>query len=578
MNAVPEQKTIRDLLSCKKQFIIPRFQREYSWEKQNYSEFFNDIIYGIKYDKSKPKSQKYFLGTMLFIGDFNDSRSMKLDVVDGQQRLTNITILLSALSKRFKDIGKNELANNVFKYIMDINDDNEKIRILNTITSHPYFLFYVQEQDKKHDNEVAISDEEKLIKETYDYFYKQLDKSSFKEIEKNIGNKISDRYYIKILQSIRDEVLDANIISITTKDKKEGSQIFEILNAKGKKLTFIDLIKSRIFGVLSQRGDSEFAIKKWDELKKVLMSEKENIGLATFFRHYWASKFGRVSTERIYAGFKKKIKDNNYESFLKELVYEAKNYIKVVLPSRDQYNNRKQMYTMVQSLDVISNTFNIVQTRVLFLTLFYLYDKKLLSIKKLLNTVKFIEDFHFAYNAVASQKTNKIDPIYSKFSVKARAAKDANDVNKYIDEFLVAELMKIFPKYDVFLSGFKKLFFSKKEIPSNCRTKYAINKINSYYNHKDLFDDYSSVEHIIDEDLNCKETLEIGNLVSLEMKINNTIPKSNYTDKIKYYKKSKYQFVKTLIKEYSDFTKENIHDRTNKLAKLYYEKIIKMNV
>lgn len=69
MQINPEVKNIRQLLNSKKQFVIPRFQREYSWEKKNYEEFISDIVSGLKIDADgEIVSDKYFLGTMLFIG------------------------------------------------------------------------------------------------------------------------------------------------------------------------------------------------------------------------------------------------------------------------------------------------------------------------------------------------------------------------------------------------------------------------------------------------------------------------------------------------------------------------------
>ena len=70
MDIKPYDKTIRDLLGSKRQFIIPRFQREYSWDKKNYQEFLDDMIGNLIINNRKISSSQYFLGTMLFIGNF----------------------------------------------------------------------------------------------------------------------------------------------------------------------------------------------------------------------------------------------------------------------------------------------------------------------------------------------------------------------------------------------------------------------------------------------------------------------------------------------------------------------------
>ena len=105
MDIKPSTMTITQLLSSRCQFSIPRFQREYSWEKRNYQEFFDDMLGCLKIDgNGKICDMPYFLGTMLFIGNL-EMAGQTLDVVDGQQRLTIITILFSAISDHFREIG-----------------------------------------------------------------------------------------------------------------------------------------------------------------------------------------------------------------------------------------------------------------------------------------------------------------------------------------------------------------------------------------------------------------------------------------------------------------------------------------
>ena len=141
MQINPEVKNIRQLLNSKKQFVIPRFQREYSWEKKNYEEFINDIVSGLKIDADgEIVSDKYFLGTMLFIGSYTDGTAKVIRVVDGQQRLTVITILFSVISEKFKLAGNEKLSKIMFDYIMSMDDNGEPVRILKTTTSYPFFF------------------------------------------------------------------------------------------------------------------------------------------------------------------------------------------------------------------------------------------------------------------------------------------------------------------------------------------------------------------------------------------------------------------------------------------------------
>ena len=98
MNIKPKDKTIKELLLSEHQFVIPRFQREYSWERKHYKEFLEDTLDGLIINNGTITNNQYFLGTMLFVGDCFENEQEEIVVVDGQQRLTTITILFSALS------------------------------------------------------------------------------------------------------------------------------------------------------------------------------------------------------------------------------------------------------------------------------------------------------------------------------------------------------------------------------------------------------------------------------------------------------------------------------------------------
>jgi len=86
MDIKPYDKTIKELLKSGSQFMIPRFQREYSWDKKNYQEFFEDMLNALRVDENgNVTTTPYFLGTMLFVGNYSEDKDAMIHVVDGQQ-------------------------------------------------------------------------------------------------------------------------------------------------------------------------------------------------------------------------------------------------------------------------------------------------------------------------------------------------------------------------------------------------------------------------------------------------------------------------------------------------------------
>jgi len=116
-------KTISDLFSVKRKYVVPRFQRSYSWSKEQVKELWDDIIANIQISGEDINHEEYFIGALVLVGD---DKSNVLQIVDGQQRLTTITILLSVLCERFKELNKENLARAIFTNYIEGQDDDGK--------------------------------------------------------------------------------------------------------------------------------------------------------------------------------------------------------------------------------------------------------------------------------------------------------------------------------------------------------------------------------------------------------------------------------------------------------------------
>jgi len=580
MNIKPQDKTIKELLLSGRQFIIPRFQREYSWDKKNYKEFLDDMLDCLLINDGKIVCDQYFLGTMLFVGDCFEGDRKEIDVVDGQQRLTTITILFSALSDRFLKLKQDVLSEQIFKYIMTADDDGNSVRIIRSKTHYPFFSFYIQERKKQNTHEPS-SEEEQCIKEAYQYLYSSLDEQKLRNfLQKKYGKEAVEKLkYIDILKSLRDQVLNTTFVSISTKEKKQANMIFEILNAKGKSLSGVDLIKNMIFEVVNDVEPADYAEEKWKAIKNILNDSNIDIGFVQFYRHFWISKYKKSSVSKLYDDFKSVIRPKSkevYKNFLQEIEDSAKLYVKVVTPQKKDFENKKEYFGIIQSMNILSNYFNIAQVRIALMALIEAKQKELLSLTQLKECIYYLEGFHFSYNALAAKPTNKLEKIYSDFAIRLRNGNDKDVVKESIDE-LIIELDEIYISYQEFEDKFIKLKYSKGEEASNIKTKYALNKINSYYNDSELFDDEGSVEHILPESEGTINN-EIGNLILLELSLNKEADSLEYDKKISIYQSSNYKWVLEFISENSHWESDQFEKRAKDLAKFYYTNILGRNI
>lgn len=581
MDFKPVDKNVKDLLMSGHQFEIPRFQRAYSWEKRHYSEFLRDIVSNLKISKGTIVPDSYFVGTMLFVGNFLDPGNSIIKVVDGQQRLTTITILFSVLSVMFKKAGDEQLSHLVFRYIMAPDDNGNEVRVLKTVTNYPYFAYFVQDYAKSHQT-TPETEEEENIKSTYDFFAKELSERKIRQTLKNTNgaDEVSALSYVDILKAIRDQVLNCSFISISTESESQAYRIFEILNAKGKRLDEVDMIKNRIFEVANTVEPVDFANDLWRKIQTKIENIDNGVGIATFYRHFWATKYKRTASGRLYEDFKLEVKprsEEKYRRFLEEMNMFADYYSQIINPRLDSYDNRQEYQWLIQSLKALNEVFGIVQVRVPLMALLYAKQNDLIKMAQFKKAVAYLENFHFAYNAIVSNKGNKLDPIYSAFAIKLCAETSKDKASQLINDELIGQLELLFPAYSTFRDNFITLQYSKDYLPSNIKVKYALKKINAYYSNSDVFLQGMTVEHILPEALS-ENNRSIGNLIMLESSLNNDAADDAYDKKIPRYRKSRSLWVAEFIKRYPLWDETKFNERAKELAKIYYTKIFKRDI
>ena len=412
-----------------------------------------------------------------------------------------------------------------------------------------------------------------------DFLYESLSEEKLKsKLKKNLSDiDVNKLLYVDILKALRDQILETNFISIATLDKKNANMIFEILNAKGKKLSDVDLIKNKIFEVLTGSNPGDFAFTKWSNINKNLISKKETVGMVTFYRHFWMSNYQKATANQLYDQFLTKIKPKTietYERFLEEMEADSKLYIQMLNPSREDYNNRKEYFWLVQSLKAMINNFNGVQVRIPILALLKAKNRNIITAKKFKESMIALENFQFVYTNLISGRANAVEGIYSKFSIALNKAVDKTVANKIIDEELIEKINKRYPSYEQFLDKFTNLTFSKIDNSDNVKTKYILNKLNCLYDDNEIYSDFGTVEHILSE-INGENALNIGNLILLEEKLNNEAGSKDYKDKKSIYLKSSYKWVQDFSKQNNDWDQEDIESRAIELANIYYTQILK---
>ncbi len=255
------------------QFVIPIYQRLYSWGKEQCEQLWDDIIK----IGGNDKMNGHFIGSILYVRDDN-THSSPLLIIDGQQRLTTITLLFIALRNHSSDEVKRK---EIESYLINSDKDGDKKFRLILSESDKDTLLSLIDKDRRKPSEPSLK-----IVENFKLFEKWIRKNTDK------------------LETIFKGLEKLMIVWIALKKEKDDPQlIFESMNSKGIELTQTDLTRNYIIMETEVKKQEDFYNQYWRAMEEDF---KQNETLFNrFVRHYLTIKIGKIPNEkRVYEAFK----------------------------------------------------------------------------------------------------------------------------------------------------------------------------------------------------------------------------------------------------------------------------------
>lgn len=216
-------------------FNIPRFQRPYSWEDENIQELWDDVM--------SAKGEDYFIGSMVVYRE----GKQEFSVVDGQQRLTTITILLCALRDAYAELGNEDLALGIHQLVERKNRSNKNEYVLRTETSFPYLQERILKYGQPDIDNLPELSEELALKRASALLTKRVGSLiAAVDVDQSIPAEEKPDVKIERLTAVRDSVLNLKIILVKLENEDDAYLIFETLNTRGKDLAVTDLAKNHL--------------------------------------------------------------------------------------------------------------------------------------------------------------------------------------------------------------------------------------------------------------------------------------------------------------------------------------------
>lgn len=470
------ETTLNKLLNTSRQFIVPIFQRNYSWQKSQYEQLWFDILRASKFKEK----QNHFIGSIVYIDMGTPAgRPQQLLLIDGQQRLTTISILLCAIKDYVQKFNlETKLINlakikNQFLYNSDEIDEDRYKLLLNVQDKETYI--------KLIDNTIfTVNKPATNIIKCYEFFYERIE-----DFIKQHGQ----------IDEIYAGIFKLSLVSISLdKDSDNPQMIFESMNSTGKDLSQTDLLRNYLLMDLTPEKQTRLYKTYWKPMEELFGEDiyKNDLNKFDYFiRDFLTLKSdtGHIcKINNVYENFKRYYLDNNCEKFtvLKDLFTYAKYYACIDLLQEND-----------DELKLYWQEFKKLDSHVVYPFLLKLYDdySRQILIKEDFKKILQVVISYLWRRAICEIPTNSLSKT---FAILYQAVDKDDYVNSVIKAFVFKSSYKRFPSdYEV------REKLQTKDIYHFRLRKYLLEALENYY-HKEPIDlntaNYT-IEHIMPQNI-----------------------------------------------------------------------------
>lgn len=542
--------TLNDIFSNGKHYEVPEFQRDYSWEEEQWDDLWTDIL-AVK----ENRNEVHYMGAIVL----QDFENKNFNVIDGQQRLATLSLIALAIIKRLSDlvepekendenverieklkeqyIGKRDAVSLRYSNKLQLNENNESF----------YRSFLVQLRDPINIHRESASN--KLLHKAYNYFYEKV-KEVF--VSKQNGELLADFLQNQIAEKLL-------FIQIVVKNDLDAYTVFETLNSRGIELSISDLLKNYLLSITAQSNeDKRQAKEQWQRIIQITDLDK----FPTFLRYFWHSRYEIVRKEQLFKALRNSVKTKEDTfALLDDLEKYAAVYSALKNPNDDLWQGNKNIRKRITELKL----FGVTQPYPLILESYFK-----LSLSQFEDILRFCSVIAFRYNVIGN-----LDPKRQELAFHNTAKKLFNGtINSTLQ--VAQELKNIYLDDERFFN-----LFLTKQVNTKSKKKLARYILYSIENQiaetdRNFEDETATIEHILPENpplewesyfsLEEQENYiyRLGNLTLLESAKNSDCGIKSFEEKQIIYHQSQYKMTREI--HYLEWRASQVRSRQEKLA------------
>jgi hypothetical protein len=559
MNFNTSNDTLRQLLGNGLSYHVPPFQRDYSWTDDEWDDLWQDIIALFEED-GEPA---HYMGYLVL----QSSDSKRFDIIDGQQRITTLSVMILAGLAYLQDLvdagqdadnnrrRKEHLQNSYIGYVDPVSLVPRSKLELNRHNNRFYQTYLVPLERMPQRN---LHASEHQLRKAFNWFKERFSSRFGRTAE-------SGQQFAAMLDALVDKLF---FTVITVTDELNAFKVFETLNARGVRLSATDLLKNYLFSLISSGELHEAEMKaleeRWERIVGLLGSES----FPEFLRIFWNSRNKLVRKSDLFKTIRRRIATREDAfALVRELDHSAETYAALRDPGHDGWNSDER--EALQQLMM----FNVRQPLAMLMACYRsFYDRERVSFSRILRAVSVVS---LRYNVICGFQTHEQERVYNDIARKL----SEGDYTCLKD--VLQALSDVYPNDRTF----KTSFTAKTLKTTNSRNKkvvrYILFALEKQRSGQD-FDFESSaynLEHILPEnpseawnymDENQQERCiyRLGNMTPMEAGDNRDLGNAGYIEKQGVYRNSQFQITRGVAERYDEWDEAKIEARQKSLAEI----------
>ena len=555
MNFNTTNMTFRQLMANGLSYRVPQFQRDYSWDVDHWDDLWLDIV-GLFGDEPEPA---HYMGYLVL--QSADSRSF--DIIDGQQRMTTLSLLMLASVSHLTELA-----------VPDLPDDPQLRRARQLRSNYIGYL-----------DPVTLVPRSKLTLNRHnDRFYQnylvplerlpQRGLNASEHLLRRAFNSLKDRikeYCGKDGQSVArfvDGAVDKLFFTvITVTDELNAFKVFETLNARGVRLSATDLLKNYLFSVVSRGGAHDAEIRaledRWEGIVGLLGSES----FPEFLRVFWNSRHRLVRKADLFKTIRNAIGDKaGAFELIRDLDRQARVYGALRAPEDESWTSCER-----DSLALLQ-MFNVRQPLAVLLAVFDRFaEDDRTGFGRFLRAIAVVS---FRYNVICGRKSNEQEAMYNRIAREVSAGRISGVATA------IEALRPVYPEDGEFRAAFIEKSFRTTSSRNRKGVRFILFKLEERLSRSSYeFENARyGIEHVLpenpgddwpqfDERQREASTYRLGNMTLLDSSTNRQLGNIGFAARQRAYLESEFEITRKLAEEFDTWTVDKIRLRQGWMAK-----------